>query len=237
MSKDQRLPGVLVDHVIRGSPAEKCGLRQGDRIVRVGAARVATGQEVIQVVASHAVGDVLDVAYVRDDREVTARAALASFPPADDVLRMDLVGTQAPAFAPVSAVSGAFPRSIADLRGRVVLLDFWATWCVPCRIVSPKLSQLQTAHGAEGLTVLGLTSEEAEPVQSVVRRESLRYTIGLDLDAATARRYGVVSLPTVVAIDRQGVIRDVFVGYDSDEEARLEATVRRLLAERSTPAP
>jgi peroxiredoxin len=101
--------------------------------------------------------------------------------------------------------------------------------------VIPKLSQLQSRHGSEGLTVLGLSSEEPAPVLEYVRREAPRYAIAVDRDAETARRYGVVSLPTVVAIDRQGKVRDVFIGYDPDGDARLEATVRQLLAERSAP--
>jgi thiol-disulfide isomerase/thioredoxin len=235
MSKDGQGPGVLVGHVVHGSPAEKCGLREGDRIVRIGAAIVATGQDVVGAVATHAVGEALEVAFVRDGREASVRAALGPFPSVDDVVRMDLVGMQAPAWGPVISVGGSFPSGVSKLLGRVVLLDFWATWCGPCRIVIPKLSQLQSRHGSEGLTVLGLSSEEPAPVLEYVRREAPRYAIAVDRDAETARRYGVVSLPTVVAIDRQGKVRDVFIGYDPDGDARLEATVRQLLAERSAP--
>jgi thiol-disulfide isomerase/thioredoxin len=231
MSKDTGALGVLVDHVVRGSPADQCGLHEGDRIVRVGGVPVRSGDEVVTGVASRAVGETIEVAFVRDGHETTGRAVLAPFPSPDDVLRMDLVGAKAPTWSHVASVGGAFPQSPSDLRGRVVVLDFWATWCGPCRVVMPTLTQLQLRHGAEGLTVLGLSSEEPDPVLSYVKKQRPRYAIGVDPEAVTARRYGVMSLPTVVLIDRQGTIRDVFIGYDPDVEARLESSVRGLLAE------
>jgi thiol-disulfide isomerase/thioredoxin len=237
MSKDGSgapAAGVLVGHVVRGSPADRTGLREGDRIVRVGGSPVATSQDVVEAVAARAVGDVIELAFLRDGHEISGRAVLAPFPAPDDVLRMDLVGTKAPAWGHVTGVSGPFPQSEADLRGRVVLLDFWATWCGPCRIVMPKLSQLQARHGAEGLKVVGLSSEDAGSISSYVHQHEPRYAIGVDADAETARRYGVMSLPTVVVIDRKGTVRDIFVGYDPDADARLEATVRQLLAERAS---
>jgi thiol-disulfide isomerase/thioredoxin len=238
MSKDTKLPatpGVLVGHVIHGSPADRCGLREGDRIVRVSGSPVATPSDVVEAVAAHGVGEALDIAYVRDAHEARARPVLSAFPSPDEVVRMDLVGSPAPAWGHVVGVSGAFPQTVGELRGRVLLLDFWATWCGPCRIVMPRLAQLQDRHGAEGLTVLGLSSEEAEPVASFVRHQPPRYAIGLDPDAETARRYGIMSMPTVVLIDRHGTVRDVFIGYDPDAEARLEAEVQRLLAEHAAP--
>lgn len=237
MSKDTGAPGVLVGHVIRGSPADRCGLKEGDRIVRVGASVVATGQDVVAAVGAHTVGDAVDIAYVREGHEASAHAALTPFPSSDDVVRMDLVGAPAPAWGHVIGIGGAFPPNLAALRGRVVLLDFWATWCGPCRIVMPRLTQLQARHGAEGLTVVGLSSEDVDPVESFVRKLPPRYAVGVDPDAETARRYGVMSLPTVVVVDWQGTVRDVFIGYDPDSDARLDATVRRLLAERPDSGP
>src|SRR5581483_9007632 len=224
--------GVLVDRVVHGSPAEVAGLRAGDRIVRIGGARVAAGDAVVEAVAAHVPGDSLGVTYLRDGHEVTVVVHLAPFPAVDDMLRMDLVGKPAPAWDKVTFVKGAPPSAPADAKGRVVVLDFWATWCVPCRMAMPQLSHLQDRFGAEGLAVVGLSSEEAAPVLNYVRHESPRYSVALDTDAQATRRYGVVSYPTVVVIDRRGTVREVLVGYDSDEGPRLEAMVTRLLAEK-----
>jgi thiol-disulfide isomerase/thioredoxin len=221
--------------VTRGSPADKSGLREGDRLLRVSGAAVTSGREVVDAVAMHAVGDVVDVVYVRDGHEASTRAILASFPSVEELMRMDLVGAPAPSWGQVQVAAGSFPASLSRLKGRVVLVDFWATWCVPCRIVMPKLSQLQARHGAEGLTVVGLAADDPSAVLSYVRSQSPGYAIGIDTDAETSRRYGITSLPTVVVVDKQGIVRDVLIGYDPTEDVRLESTVRQLLATRPAP--
>jgi thiol-disulfide isomerase/thioredoxin len=223
--------GVRVSHVIRRSPADVAGIREGDRLVRVAEASVVRGGDVIQAVASHAVGQTVDVVFVRDGAEQNARVTLTAHPSEDDVLRMDLVGALAPTWRDVESVNGEFPPSVAAVRGRVVLLDFWATWCVPCRIVMPKLGALQARYGGQGLSVLGVSAEDAQEVASFAQRMPPRYAVAVDKHAQTTRSYGVVSLPTLIVIDKRGVVRDVSVGYNPMQDTRLEATVRMLLAE------
>jgi len=224
-------PGVRVGHVVRGSPAEKAGVREGDRVVRIAGNTVMRSADVVQTVSGYAVGDSIDIAFVRAGKEQTARATLTAFPSQDQMMRMDLVGTFAPTWKDVEVASGAFPPSIASLRGRVVLLDFWATWCAPCRVVIPKLDDLQSRYGAQGLSVLGVSTEDAQDVALFARRIAMHYGVASDRHGSTSRTYGVVSLPTLVVIDKRGVVRDVSIGYDPTGDARLESTIRSLLAE------
>jgi thiol-disulfide isomerase/thioredoxin len=233
MDSEAQGAGVRVGHVVRRSPADVAGIHQGDRLVRVGGTAIARGSDVVHAVASRGVGDTVEIAFLRGGVEQSARVTLAAYPSQDDMMRMDLVGSQAPAWHDVEGVSGVFPPSLDALRGRVVLLDFWATWCAPCRIVAPKLGALQTRYGAQGLSVLGMSTEEAQDVASFAQRLPLRYAVAVDKHAETTRSYGVASLPTLVVIDKRGVVRDVSVGYDPVEDTRLESTVRSLLAEAS----
>jgi peroxiredoxin len=152
-------------------------------------------------------------------------------PPPDEILRMDLVGAAAPPWTNVASASGEFPGTLATLRGRVVILDFWATWCGPCRAMSSDLGALQARYGARGLSVVGLSTEDLQLVASFARRTSMPYPVGSDQNAETTRSYGVASLPTVVVIDKRGVVRDVAIGYDTSAAAHLDGAVRRLLAE------
>jgi thiol-disulfide isomerase/thioredoxin len=233
MDADGLGQGVRVGRVVRTSPADKAGIREGDRIVRVAVERVTLGQDVVRAVAGHAVGDVVEIALLRANKEQDVRVTLASMPSSDDMLRMDLVGHFAPSWKDIESVSGNFPPSIGALRGRVVLLDFWATWCGPCRVVVPKLGALQSRYGAQGLSVLGVSTEDAPDVALFAQRMSVRYAIAIDKHAETTRSYGVMSLPTLVVIDKRGIVRDVSIGYDSTEDARLESSVRSLLAEQA----
>jgi peroxiredoxin len=98
----------------------------------------------------------------------------------------------------------------------------------------PKLDALQARYGAQGLSVLGVSTEDAEDVALFAQRMALRYPVGVDRHAETTRTYGVMSLPTLVIIDKRGVVRDVDIGYDPAEIGHLDTAVRALLAE---PAP
>ncbi len=236
MDPDHGSRGVRVGHVIRGSPAEKAGIREGDRILYIDAGPVARGAEVVRAVALRGVGDAIDVRIARNEKEQTAHVTLAPLPSQDEILRMDLVGAIAPAWKDVQSVSGAFPPSVAALRGRVVLLDFWATWCAPCRGAIPKLDALQAHYGAQGLSVLGVSTEDPGEIALFAQRVAVRYALASDRHADTTRSYGVVNLPTLVVIDKRGVVRDVAIGYDPSEDPRLEGSIRALLTEPAPPA-
>jgi thiol-disulfide isomerase/thioredoxin len=226
-------PGVHVGHVVRGSPADKAGVHENDRVTKVEGTSVAVPTDVIRLVSAHAQGEVVALTLSRAGKEQTLTATLALFPAPGEMLRMDAVGAFAPAFTGLSPLTG-FPSTLASLRGRVVLLDFWASWCGPCRILSPVLSGWQSRYAAQGLTVIGVTTDASDVAASWKERLGMRYPVASDPQAATSKAYGVSSLPTLFIIDRKGVVRDVAIGYDPGQDAEVEALVKTLLAE---PAP
>jgi thiol-disulfide isomerase/thioredoxin len=234
MELQARAGGVLVKHVVRGSPAQLAGIHDGDRIASVDGHDVATSRDVTGLIAGHAVGDAVVVSVKRGDNKSDVRVSLAAFPRGDDMIRMDHVGTFAPTWRGVRQVSGNVPRGMSDLRGRVVLLDFWATWCAPCREMSPTLSALQAKYGAQGLSVIGISSEAEEDVSLFSQRMAMSYGVAIDANGDTTQAYTVSSLPTLFVIDKRGVVREIEVGYDPSRAAALENVVRSLLAE---PAP
>lgn len=118
---------------------------------------------------------------------------------------------------------------LSDLRGRVVLLNFWATWCPPCKAEMPDLNALHQEHGqARNFIVLGINNEEAQhEVETFARRNDIRFPLALDLDGAvTASRYGVRGLPTSIIVDRDGAIRDTWTGQIS--KAAMTARLARV---------
>ncbi len=225
--------GVHVDHVVRGSPADKAGIREGDRVLRVLGRAVATPRDVIGLLSTHPEGEAVALTLGRVGKEVSFTVTLAPFPSGDEMLRMDKVGVFAPAWVAAEPLSGA-PASMGALRGKVVIVDFWATWCGPCRELAPALSGLQARYGAQGLTVVGITTDPAAAAATFKERVDMRYPLVIDPRGETSRVYGVSALPTMFVVDKRGVIRDVDVGYDPESAARLEVLVRGLLAE---PAP
>jgi len=136
------------------------------------------------------------------------------------------------------------PVKLSDLRGKVVLLDFWATWCVPCRQTIPKLNSLHRKYGGRGLVVLGLTdfegnvegrdvtrAEETAYLRRFKREKGIGYGFAVSDDKKTARGYGVVSIPTAVLLDRRGRVRFITISADEDEADLLTKMVVRLLDE------
>jgi thiol-disulfide isomerase/thioredoxin len=116
------------------------------------------------------------------------------------------------------------------LRGRVVVLDFWATWCGPCRAIMPTLDRLHDAHHAAGLTVIGVGREPASRIRRHLAVSPVHYTVARDI-GGTMARYGIRAIPTVVLVDRRGLVREVFVGVDHAALGRIETLVTALLAE------
>jgi peroxiredoxin len=121
---------------------------------------------------------------------------------------------------------------LADFRGRVVLLNFWATWCPPCVTELPAMERLHQRHLARGFTVLAVSLDTlgAPAVAAFVRERGLTFPVGLDPASDVARAYGVRALPTTALLDRQGRALGVAVGpreWDSpDGDALVEALLR-----------
>ena len=120
--------------------------------------------------------------------------------------------SQAPDFELVT-LSGQRAQ-LSDLRGKVVLLNFWATWCPPCDAEMPDLEALYREHGeAQGFVVVGVNFEEdASSVEAFVRKRDLSFPVWLDRKGEAAAKLGVRNLPVTFIIDRTGYIRDAWNG-------------------------
>jgi cytochrome c biogenesis protein CcmG/thiol:disulfide interchange protein DsbE len=135
--------------------------------------------------------------------------------------------------------------TLASLRGQVVLLDFWATWCAPCRETMPRLERLHEKYRARGLAVVGLTelygesegkslapAAELSSIAAFKKELRLTYGIGVAANDANNLRYGVRAMPATFLIDRRGVVRYVGVGAVDSTEDALEGVIERLLSEK-----
>lgn len=119
----------------------------------------------------------------------------------------------------------------AHLRGQVVLIDIWATWCKPCVEAIPVLDRLQRQYRAQGLLVLGISVDEREAdVRRFLANQELAYSVAHAPFDQVAGRFGCQLLPTTLLYDRRGALRDSLAGGLLDEVG-LEDSVRKLLAE------
>jgi thiol-disulfide isomerase/thioredoxin len=122
---------------------------------------------------------------------------------------------------------------LAELKGRVVLVDFWASWCGPCREELPVLEALHKKYGAQGLTIVGVgLDKESKKLTKFLRATPLSFTIVHDAAGAVADRYAPPKMPSSYLIDRKGVIRHVHAGFRAADKAVLEREIKALLAEK-----
>jgi peroxiredoxin len=144
-----------------------------------------------------------------------------------------LLGNPAPDFA-VKPLSGnkAGTVSLKSLRGKVVLVDFWGTFCEPCKKSFPKLQDLNTKYGASGLQIVGISEDEADDKDKIPGFASTygaKFTLGWDEDKSIARAYKPETMPSSFIIDKRGVIRFAHVGYHDGEEVEVEKEIKELL--------
>lgn len=123
--------------------------------------------------------------------------------------------------------------TLSDLRGQVVVINLWTSWCPPCREEMPAIEQVYGQYREQGLVVLGLNStfqDDEETAAAFVRELGLTFPIVLDRTGAVSRRYQLQALPTTYFVDRQGVIRSVVLGGPMTP-ATIESKIQDLLAE------
>jgi thiol-disulfide isomerase/thioredoxin len=146
-----------------------------------------------------------------------------------------LRAAEAPAAAPDFTLksSGGENLRLSELRGQVVMINFWASWCGPCRKEMPLLDQLYQQYKPLGFTVLGVNVEEEQnPARSLLSKSPVSFPILFDDTNAVSKLYNVIAMPTTVIVDRNGNMRYLHKGYMPGYEDAYQQQVRSLLTER-----
>jgi thiol-disulfide isomerase/thioredoxin len=135
--------------------------------------------------------------------------------------------------APRLGESGA-PIELAALKGKVVYVDFWASWCVPCRLSMPTLDGMYRKHAAQGFTVVGFNKDvEAADAQRFLQRVPVSFPLAQDVKDAAAQAFDVKAMPSGYLVDRKGIVRKVHRGFTQETAASLEHEIEELLKEPS----
>jgi peroxiredoxin len=160
-------------------------------------------------------------------RNVLATLGLAA------LLAASAAGAAAPAagdFA-LPARDGGTVR-LSELRGQVVMINFWATWCGPCRQEMPLLEQIHAKYEPLGFTLLGVNVEpDSTPAQDWLKRVSVSFPILFDRENRVSEQFGVEAMPSTVLIDREGRVRHVHRGYKPGDESTYADLIRSLVKE------
>lgn len=160
---------------------------------------------------------------------IVALAALATAPAAAPVAS----GAPAPPCA-APLLDGGRVVSVAELRGKVVYLDFWASWCGPCRQSFPFMNELQTELGDKGLSILAVSVDKvADDARRFVQSFPARFTTALDTAGNCPAAYGLQGMPSSYLIDRGGAVRAIHVGFREKDREDIRRQVQDALQSRA----
>lgn len=130
------------------------------------------------------------------------------------------------------ALDGKTITTTADLRGKVVLLDFWASWCIPCRKSFPEVDRLSKEFEAKGLVVIAVSvDEQRKNAESFLSQFPHSMTIALDEKGTAAQAFDLQGMPSSLIVDRTGRIRYTHMGYTDKTIAQFRTEISQLLAE------
>jgi cytochrome c biogenesis protein CcmG, thiol:disulfide interchange protein DsbE len=122
------------------------------------------------------------------------------------------------------------PLDLSTYRGRVVVVDFWASWCKPCRQSIPWLNSLEARYGASGLTIIGINVDaERRDADRFLREVPIDFKVVFDPAGDIARQFKVQAMPTSYLIDRSGKIVKTHLGFREAKKLEAEATIKTLL--------
>ncbi len=148
-----------------------------------------------------------------------------------------LAGTASSAIAPATAAPdftlhamGGPNLRLKEQRGRVVMVNFWATWCEPCRQEMPQLNRLYEKYKSSGFVLLGVNvDDDVAKAAEVAAKLGVTFPVLLDTDKTVSKLYDLSTMPSTVLIDRDGKVRYVHRGYLSGYEDNYEKQIRELL--------
>jgi thiol-disulfide isomerase/thioredoxin len=124
--------------------------------------------------------------------------------------------------------------SLNGLKGQVVLINFWATWCGPCRKEMPLLEQIQKKYASLGFTMLGVNVEEDTTMMDEFLKDvPVSFPILLDPANGVSKLYNVSAMPSTVIVDRKGNVRYIHQGYKPGDEGKYQDMIRQLIRERA----
>jgi thiol-disulfide isomerase/thioredoxin len=124
--------------------------------------------------------------------------------------------------------------ALSRFKGQVVLINFWATWCGPCRKEMPLLEQIQKKYAPLGFTMLGVNVEEdTRLMEAFLKDVPVTFPILLDPANGVSKLYNVSAMPSTVIVDRKGNVRFIHQGYKTGDESKYQDLIRQLIREKA----
>jgi thiol-disulfide isomerase/thioredoxin len=220
--------GLLISKVLKASPASRAGLREDDILMTIDGKPLSSSRDFKVVMREHAAGDTLAATIIRDGRTRDVKITLEATPSQAQLATAQLMGEQAPGLQLIMLKDGAEqPSNLNNLRGKPVVLEFWATWCQACQQLTPTLNALKQRHG-DKLHILAVSGEPIPLLLKDFKATGKQYTVAQDPEELGHDDFFVRSYPLIYILDREHKVRKVLTGYSSpaDIEAAVQAVMK-----------
>lgn len=215
--------GVRIEKVMQNSAAARAGLKVGDVILSFNGVTIRNTKHLFNEVQRYKPGERVLIEYLRAGKTHQIEVVLGEWQNISG-----LIGFKAPDFSlPQLGSNAAYTLA----PGKVLIIDFWATWCAPCEPVRLALEEFLQQKKHPSLAIIGITNEDEATVRDFLREHGSMYPILLDEKGLVTTEYRIAGFPTLVVIDKKGVVR--FAGFAAGgglEEALLIA--EKLLKEK-----
>ncbi len=136
------------------------------------------------------------------------------------------IGRKAPDFT-LETIDGRAKISLSDLRGQVVVIDFWATWCAPCKRYLPQLAKLETLHDRVRVLAVNIDDDRRNAVE-FLKFNGIQLTALFDEKKRVVEEYGVLAMPSAFVIDKRGVVRFIHSGYTDNEIEQIRNELKSM---------
>lgn len=197
-------------------------IQAGDRIIKINGKKISNISVVKSELSGVRTGENVSLEIDRKGKKLSVKIPLVERPDDISSLTGSSIGSKASAFEKNFYLNGERRLS----KPKVTLLDFWATWCGPCRQTLPILERLYKKWYAKGLEVIGVSNESAEVLAAFAKEHASPYPLYRDVTGSMWRRYGISAVPTLMLLDENGYILKVWPGAPNEralESALLDA--------------
>lgn len=226
---------LRVASVLKESPASRAGLKPGDVITSIQETPIKSVRDLKLLLREHESGDSLSLSYSRGEHAHTTTLILMPTPTQKELVTSQLMGEPAPdfSFSPITTKAKASPKTskLSNSKGKVTILEFWATWCKPCEPFKKELSKIAKKHG-DDVHIIAMSTESVETLQAAITEEAMPYLVASDASEKIHDAYFVRGIPLVIILDAEHRVRKVITG--EDDAALVSKSLKGLLLTEST---